>query len=77
MAAAMMTPSTQRFLMPTRPRFRYRMSHLFGQRSLSYVCECGKNWKLQNEPKESLLSCPCGRKIIYRGGVAYGTRKRT
>jgi hypothetical protein len=51
MAAAMMTPSTQRFLMPTRPRFRYRMSHLSGQRSLSYVCECGKNWKLQNEPK--------------------------
>ena len=45
--------------------------------AMAYICECGKKWVfMRNEiatKEEHTFSCACGRTIVTRGGIVYGT----
>jgi hypothetical protein len=45
------------------------------QRVLAYMCECGKKWTftLSDLTEEKSLKCRCGRNIVIRNGIVYGT----
>jgi predicted SprT family Zn-dependent metalloprotease len=45
--------------------------------AMAYICECGKKWvSMRNEiatTEEHIFSCDCGRTIVTRDGIVYGT----
>jgi hypothetical protein len=46
---------------------------------VSYQCECGKRWTItpsETEPRTT-LTCKCGRTIVVRDGLIYGTIRPT
>jgi hypothetical protein len=47
------------------------------QRLLAYMCECGKKWTftLNDLTEDKILKCRCGRNIVVRKGIVYGTEQ--
>jgi len=49
-----------------------------GHDTTAYICECGKRWHLSGKEVSAkqtrTMKCVCGRTIVVKDGIVYGTR---